>query len=536
MRGTGNPPRCLHMSLCTLPTPVSSDVFGISPAINVVLFFTETHLLLCRKSGQQVWSSRLPAPGVRPAKLEWSANGEVVAVVFDNGSMTAYDVANGRIKPKLGIESGVSSAAWSDTSTQSEEQEEDDSLLRLAAVGGTNGQLSIRVDGALVIDDLHVGSGPVQAVSVNEDLGEYAVVCDEKLSTIRIKSDNISSPSSLRSARAIAEAVRLMDSVQESIAKVSESFQDMENINNGFFRPLLNKEPDDVQLELSTLALTGFVSEFAEAWIKEQHELGFIKWYKAVSQCWNTVKNTFKHPLIPQTEHLIIIFGDISADSSELQGLLKSIYSLFRVVESRQPLFERVATFIEYVFTEEISRPISTTRLGKVDLQLVINDILHENFLGKVEPHYADDLTEYASKSRSILELKVGGIREQVRKQLTLTTAFQANGSIDQMLPMKWGYKLIIDDNKLVEINETGESKTTDIKTSGNILVSTSRNPVHLGMNVAERKVQFEGVCIDLDFEPRAITARYDNESALIACVMSEDRQHYQFVEISIQD
>lgn len=580
------------MSLCTLPVPVSPDHLAISPQIDVVLFTTDTHLMLCRRSGQQVWSARLPLVQGKVdavSSIAWSPDGHMCAIVTSSGSVVNYDVSSGRpvAQGYMKKMSNISSVAWSPQISQ-------ESILKsvavlagdlsaapelgngstFAAFGSRSGTLKISLFGALDLDEISLnnsGNDSVYLVVANEVEGEYAAIqgtClyvyrnsigysstgthtekdkDSQMMEKIYEQAGLNTSQEKITTHQGAVAIVLADKLLTQCDRLQETLIAIRETNYNFIQPYAavptvgDPAPDDIWEELKdkfrrallSASMTGKRNPQLKAWVQNQHEQGFKRWYKNQSQNWDALNRIATQDLLPVLIRLIAIWRLLKLDSDATHRLHILVSDVILTVVPRRELFELQAGYLEYLFRDEIDRPIAVTRLSSVPVQKVGRAVLNGELLGDLDASLGYLAHEIAEEIHGELGRAVAKIRSRIKGKFALSFKRDLGEKATHICHNSTTkeFKVILQSGKVIRVSSSGSvSKFCDVSHSCPSFIGDTDDIICLD-NDTHSIMLSNGITVPLEFPAISVTARRENQQ-IIACVLSEDCQHYQFIKV----
>lgn len=574
----------VDMSLCTLPSPVSAELLSLSPVASVALFVTDKQLSLCRKSGQQVWGVRIfnRSPIVA---VSWSSDGELFALFHENAEVTVCSVTNGRpIEVSLNF-SDVTSVAWVAQPALNQNSlanlmkqndiwsavnefgglNDDFEATPVAAMGTKTGNLRVCLYGALDIGDVRVESGPragsaIDFVVANESNDNYLVVQGQQLTRVRskpttcdpdvkhnptsraelqqvlsilgVQNTNFTAEMEKQRIQRLALAIRLIFRLEKSSLQLNRSLEAMNKLNTEFVKPI---GFDEIKNVLLKALVFGELSQ--TEWINSQHEQGFKIWYKSCLQHWDELRASLTEQLLPLVEQIIVMFGSLGVELKPALLLQESLFELTQKVATHHEAFEKQATFLEKVFTDEIDRPIQVTTLSACDAEDIAQALFSSSSLGTLETSLGTDIVEQSTVLRGNLEETAASSRRDLMSRLEVVHSVQLDSEVMSVRAVGDSFALILKSNQIVHVsNECVVYEINSIE--GTNPVFTGFGSDILSIDQANSAlIHSNGTRFELGFEPSALATRIDEtENKVVACVLSHDCQHYQFVEIGAEE
>lgn len=576
----------VDMSLCTLPSPVSAQLLSLSPVASVALFITDKQLSLCRKSGQQVWGARVlnrsPIVGV-----SWSSDGELFALFHESAEVSVCSVTNGRpIEVSLNF-SDVTSVAWAAQPALNQNSmatlmkqndlwsainkfgglNDDFEATPVAAMGTKSGNLRVCLYGALDIGDVRIDSGPnsgseIDFVVANESNDNYLVVQGQQLTRIRSRptscdasvGGNVTSSSSQadlnqvlsilgventnftaelekQKIQRLALAIRLILRLEKSAHQLNKSLDAMNKLNVEFFKPIGYDGVKDVLLKALAFG------EITQAeWINRQHEQGFKIWYKSCLQHWDELRSSLTEKLLPLVEQILVMFGSLGVELKPALLLQEYLFILTQKVATHHEAFEKQAMFLEKVFTDEIDRPIQVTTLQSCDAEEIAGAIFSGTSLGALDVTLGTDIVGQSDILRKNLDEMAASSRSNLISRLEVVHSVQLDSEVLHVRAVGDSFALILKSNYLVHVtNECIVYQVDPIEGSNPVFTGFGSDILSIDQSNSAL-IHNNGTKIELGFEPSALATRIDEtENKVVACVLSHDCQHYQFVEIGAE-
>lgn len=571
--------------------PVSSDHLAISPQIDVVLFTTSTHLMLCRRSGQQVWSTRLPLVEGKSdtvTSIAWSPDGDLCAVVMGSGSVVTYDVSSGRSVAQNHMKkiSNISSIAWSPQSSRESIDKAVEFIVgefspatelgnesTFAAFGTRDGNLKVSMFGALDIDEIPLNNNDqtgVYLVAANEADGEYAAIQGTTFYIFRTALE-----SSTRATKTCVDMESLMlkkiyeqtglttnqekilthqgalatvlaDNLLAQCIKLQNTLEAIRDANLQFIKPyfssstvddLTQDRPREAQMEIFRRALlsasmTGKRNSQFKQWVESQHEQGFKRWYKNQSQSWDTLYRIATQDLLPVLLRFIVIWRLLELDSDATYRLHILINDVILAIVPRRELFELQAGYLEYVFRDEIDRPIAVTKMSIVPVQKVGEAVLNGELFGDLDASSGISTHQTAAEIHYQLNHAVTKIRSQIKGKIALFLKLDLGERASHLRhnPITKEFKIILESGKTTTVGASGSVSTeNDISRSRSSFIGDTDDIICL--DAAKSLVLPNGTAFPLEFPAISVAARREQQG-IVACVLSEDCRHYQFIRV----
>lgn len=558
--------------MSVLPEP-ATPVFAVCPFSNLFLFVSEQSTFLCRRSGQLVWTARR-AVSSPVRQIVWSPDQQYFAFVYESGEYTVHTMTSGRVAPEfVPAQTAVSCVAWS-PSTPDQTAAGADSIARrpvidraptitadkqkalskpaVSALGTRDGRVLLTLCRSLVLPPLVVSEEPVSFVYTDEAGGELAVLAGRTLRVFsvpppqprgRTTSSHLLFPklpnAPFRNARELVgplvRSEELLDRLVEGWNLVRGKCTDYFALNERFFEALrIDSEPAP-EAQLTVAMLTGRNSQAMLSWMQQQHEQGFIRWYKQAQSRLEEAQLKLRVDLISLAEELLLRFRTVNAPTKSLSKLLEVAYQFVRALGAATQDFEVIAPFIQYLFVQETDRPIAVTRLANTDLALCV-DTIGASFFGDA------DLYRYLESVDDFLQ--------NARNDFATVLSREGTGLLALYKPL-WDYTFS-DDVRMLRRISAGQYAAILVSNSLNVVIEGTQKRSHqiqegsafLGLRDAyvfpdpeSRTVTIQDGehdhILQLGFEPSGVAARMENSTAIV-CVLSADGTRFEVFEHSL--